>query len=508
MAIAVTNFPGALDNNTTLVAAANSVSTTLSGSHDDSVTTINVVSATTFPASGIAKIDSELLSYTGKTATSLTGVTRGFESTAAAAHTSGAAVSFVFTAQMWQSMINAVIAAETKLGSGADTPTDGQVLIGNTTAGTSQWRNATKSDVGLDNVDNTADADKPISSDTLAALADKADIDSPALVGDPTAPTKSADTNTTAIATTAFVKNAIDVVKGGVSASFDTLNELATEVTAKVPNTRTVNGQALSSDVVITDALLSVSDVTTNNATTSQHGFLKKLSGSASDFLNGEGNFAVPAGSGDMVLASAQSVSAAKTFADGTLVLAHASGSLPAVVAGAFLLLSDGRLYLGAPDGSSWMEIFVAPNSGPVSVALGGTGVTTLSGILKGNGTSPVTTATESIGLAVSDETTTITTGTAKLTFRMPHAFTLTGVRANVNTVSSSGAVQVDINEGGASILSTKLTIDESEKTSTTAATAAVISDSALADDAEITIDIDSAGTGAKGLKVWLLGHQ
>lgn len=112
----------------------------------------------------------------------------------------------------------------------------------------------------------------------------------------------------------------------------------------------------------------------------------------------------------------------------------------------------------------------------------------------------------EVLQIAVSDQTTTLTTGTAKMTFRMPFAMTLTGVRASVNTVSSSGLVTVDINEGGVSILSTKLTIDANEKTSTTAATAAVISDSALADDAEITIDIDVAGTGAKGLVVTLIG--
>lgn len=110
------------------------------------------------------------------------------------------------------------------------------------------------------------------------------------------------------------------------------------------------------------------------------------------------------------------------------------------------------------------------------------------------------------IGIAVGDETTTITTGTAKVTFRMPCAMTLTAVRSNVNTVSSSGVVTVDINEGGSTILSTKLSIDASEKTSVTAATPAVISDAALADDAEITIDVDAAGTGAKGLKVWLIG--
>lgn len=114
----------------------------------------------------------------------------------------------------------------------------------------------------------------------------------------------------------------------------------------------------------------------------------------------------------------------------------------------------------------------------------------------------------EVIGIALSDEVTDIETGTAKATLRMPFAMTLTAVRANLNTVSSSGIPTVDINEGGATILSTKLTIDASEKTSETAAAPAVISDSGLADDAEITFDIDVAGTGAKGLKVWLIGTR
>ena len=114
----------------------------------------------------------------------------------------------------------------------------------------------------------------------------------------------------------------------------------------------------------------------------------------------------------------------------------------------------------------------------------------------------------EVIGIAVSDEETALTTGNAKVTFRMPFAMTLTAVRASLSTASTSGLPTFDINEGGTTILSTKLTIDANEKTSTTAATAAVISDSALADDAEITIDIDVAGTGAKGAKVYLIGRR
>lgn len=114
----------------------------------------------------------------------------------------------------------------------------------------------------------------------------------------------------------------------------------------------------------------------------------------------------------------------------------------------------------------------------------------------------------EVIGVALSDEATAITTGTAKVTMRMPFAMTLTAVRASLTVASSSGLPTVDINEAGVSILSTKLTIDASELTSTTALNAAVISDVSLADDAEITFDIDVAGTGAKGLKVWLIGFR
>lgn len=112
--------------------------------------------------------------------------------------------------------------------------------------------------------------------------------------------------------------------------------------------------------------------------------------------------------------------------------------------------------------------------------------------------------------IACSDEATPLTTGTAKVTFRMPYAMTLTAVRANLKVTQSSGSIfTVDINDGGTTILSTKLTIDNGEKTSTTAATAAVISDTALADDAEITVDIDQIGDGtAKGLKIALIGYR
>jgi len=121
--------------------------------------------------------------------------------------------------------------------------------------------------------------------------------------------------------------------------------------------------------------------------------------------------------------------------------------------------------------------------------------------------------ATQSVAICVacSDETTELTSGTNKAKFRMPHAMTLTSVRASLSTAafgSPQVTITVDINEELSTILSTKLTIDYGEKTSTTAAVAAVISDSSLADDAEIEIDIDVGGGGATGLKVYLIGTR
>jgi hypothetical protein len=152
--------------------------------------------------------------------------------------------------------------------------------------------------------------------------------------------------------------------------------------------------------------------------------------------------------------------------------------------------------------------VAAASTSARGSVELATDGETSASVVVQGNDNRLVDAERFEIGIAISDETTALTTGTAKVTFRMPYAMTVTAVRLSLTTVSSSGTPTVDINEAGTTILSTKLTCDASEKTSTTAATAAVISDTALADDAEITLDIDTAGTGATGAKVWIIGTR
>ncbi len=104
------------------------------------------------------------------------------------------------------------------------------------------------------------------------------------------------------------------------------------------------------------------------------------------------------------------------------------------------------------------------------------------------------------------DETTTLTTGTGKYIFRAPANMTITGVRASLATVSSSGLPTFDVNVGDtpATILSTKLTVDASEKTSVTAAAAPVITSGNVAVDGQVSVDVDVAGTGASGAKVYL----
>jgi hypothetical protein len=127
-----------------------------------------------------------------------------------------------------------------------------------------------------------------------------------------------------------------------------------------------------------------------------------------------------------------------------------------------------------------------------------------------GGGDSPYK-RTTSFVIACSDETTALTTGTAKVTFRMPYAYTLDSVRASLTGAGgSSGTTTIDINEAGSTILSTKITIDYGDLTSVGASAAPVISDSALADNAQMTIDIDAVTGDADetGLKVYLIGNK
>ena len=65
---------------------------TLSSSINTSVTTLTMASASSFPSSGTVIIANELITYTGVSSNTLTGLTRGANGTTAASHSSGATV--------------------------------------------------------------------------------------------------------------------------------------------------------------------------------------------------------------------------------------------------------------------------------------------------------------------------------------------------------------------------------------------------------------------------------
>ena len=79
-------------NSGAAVSSATFGSTTLSSAIDNAVTTIPITSGTNFPAAGTVLIDSEQITYTGNTGTTLTGATRGANGTVVAAHLISVAV--------------------------------------------------------------------------------------------------------------------------------------------------------------------------------------------------------------------------------------------------------------------------------------------------------------------------------------------------------------------------------------------------------------------------------
>lgn len=97
----------------------------------------------------------------------------------------------------------------------------------------------------------TALGDDPNFATTMTnALAAKAPLTSPALTGTPTAPTAGSGTNTTQIATTAFVQAALAALVAAAPTALDTLNELAVAL-GNDPNFATTITNALAGKAAI-----------------------------------------------------------------------------------------------------------------------------------------------------------------------------------------------------------------------------------------------------------------
>jgi hypothetical protein len=122
----------------------------------------------------------------------------------------------------------------------------------------------------------------------------------------------------------------------------------------------------------------------------------------------------------------------------------------------------------------------------------------------------------ESLGYAMSDATTDITSGVKVPCAAVPYNFTITGVRAQVGTAAVGALLlTIEVKKNGTSIFSTRLTIDSTETISETAATqytfaGGVTSIAVLTSDV-IELSVYQAGgvtTAAKNLTLFLIGYK
>lgn len=75
--------------------------------------------------------------------------------------------------------------------------------------------------------------------------------------------------------------------------------------------TKFLNGASTPAYALVKDSDLSISDITTNNASASNHGFLKKLSGTSTEYMDGSGNWSTPTSTIDYYTANTTSGSTA-----------------------------------------------------------------------------------------------------------------------------------------------------------------------------------------------------
>ena len=109
-------FPAAIVTDTNLLVASDNATTTLTNNVLIADGVLNVTSTVLFNVPCVVFIDAEQILCTGKTATTFTGLTRGFNGTAAAAHNNGNAVNGFIPAYGPNQAAVEIEAIETALG--------------------------------------------------------------------------------------------------------------------------------------------------------------------------------------------------------------------------------------------------------------------------------------------------------------------------------------------------------------------------------------------------------
>lgn len=179
---------------------------------------------------------------------------------------------------------------------------------------------------------------------------------------------------------------------------------------------------------------------------------------------------------------------------DGTIIDVHGQLARRRIAFGLW-----GQEETGAPTAS---EINITASDDAVGSGGGGGG----SGVAGKGDAAP---QLETFVIPLGDKTSAITTGTPTQDFLVPYAMTLTEVGSYLSTVQASGSAYTqDVKANGTSIMATKITVDNGERSSLTAATPPAISAPSLNKGDLLTFPIDAAGTGGKGPVTWVKGYQ
>ena len=145
-AIGQTAFPNALDDARSLLQAVNDLDTTLAAALTAGATSAGVTDAAGWPVAGVFSAENEIVAYDGVSGSTLQNLQRGFDGTAAEAHSQNVAVEQRVSAVFHNALRAAIVAIETKLGIGAAAPALDQFLAGSG-VGSSIWRALSANDI-------------------------------------------------------------------------------------------------------------------------------------------------------------------------------------------------------------------------------------------------------------------------------------------------------------------------------------------------------------------------
>jgi hypothetical protein len=130
----------------------------------------------------------------------------------------------------------------------------------------------------------------------------------------------------------------------------------------------------------VKDSMIQFTDITTNNASASKHGFLPKLENSGTKFLRDDGSWQTPAGGGVSILGNLDAVSSTAkgaSMTSDTLYLQSASASAPGLVNTTTQSIAGDKTLLGTLSTAN-ISLGGVMSGGSVS----GTSMTILSGSL------------------------------------------------------------------------------------------------------------------------------